>query len=229
MRRGGALGHRVVEPEHHEATVAEQRVQGVGEGIGEGRLRPIGGRQPGEDGTLEFAVGRAGSQLLEGRRHGVPAQLPPQRQLRRLGGALAQEDSRRFPAAVQEPRVVRFGEVVVVAGDPEHRNDRHAALLLEPAGQRDRGEGLVDRVERAREQTGLLARGDAQDLARGEAVAARSRQARGDDFVRHAPGCPGRGGGRRWTRQRRSHDPRDHGRSPTRIARAESAVRGRPS
>jgi len=199
----------VVSPQHHQAVWSEQRVQGLREGVGERCIGPVGRPKPAEHVGLELRLRRRRAQPLKGRLDLHAATLARQGQERRFRGALAQPQLRQVPLTVHDPRVVRLGEVVIVARDPEDRNDGHTTLTLEPAGERDRRKRLVDRVQGTREQPRLLTGGDGEDGSLGETLAARSRQRRRDhrgrDPARRNP--PLRHHERR---EQRRDDPRYH-------------------
>ena len=124
--------------------------------------------------------------------------------------------------------MIGLGEVVIVPGNPEHGNHRHTAVALQALRQCDGGERLVDRVQGAGEQPGLLPGGDAQHFTGGEPLAPRAGKTGGEDVRSDAPRLAG-GRPRRRRADRGGDDAGNHERAPTRIARGASVVSGRPS
>ena len=62
-------------------------------------------------------------------------------------------------------QMIDFREIMVVSGDPEHRNHRAPNAFLCHLSQRYSGKSLVDCIQWAREKTGLLPGRDAECLA----------------------------------------------------------------
>ena len=52
-------------------------------------------------------------------------------------------DTGQTPLAIREVYVVGLGDIVVLGGQPEQRDDRAAHLLLEAGGEADSRERLV--------------------------------------------------------------------------------------
>jgi hypothetical protein len=77
--------------------------------------------------------------------------------------------------------VAGLREVVIVAGDPEERDNRATPLLFQHRGQRGGRQGLVNGVERPGEQRRLLSRSHHQDAGRLEPTAERLVTRRGHD------------------------------------------------
>ena len=123
---------------HREPALREQAVQRPCARVGEIRVGRIGRLEPFEHGRLEFRVRKSGSERVE-RRAGILATgLAEERQLWCVVRPFAQHDVHDFAVAAQNLGMIRFGKVVVVAGHPEHRHHRDAALPLELSCDRDR-------------------------------------------------------------------------------------------
>ena len=118
-------------------------------GVGEIRIRAVAGRKPLPHFRLALGIGQRSIEGGEGGLDVAAELLAKQRQLRGLMRPLAQHNVDYFPVLSQNRRVVGLGEIVIVARHPENRHDRQTPLRLEPARQRDRGEGFVNRVQRA--------------------------------------------------------------------------------
>ena len=61
---------------------------------------------------------------------------------------------------VEDRRAPHLVPVVVIGGDPEQGDDGCSERPLEPGGERDGGEGLVEDVEGSEEEDGLVPRRD---------------------------------------------------------------------
>ena len=98
--------------------------------------RTIVSFEPGQRGVPEFRRRQAGRERLERGAHTVAQQLAVHRRQGRVGRPRRQR--RPGHGAVRpDPRgVARLREVVVVAGEPEHRHHRPAPALLEHPGER---------------------------------------------------------------------------------------------
>src|SRR5438067_2647389 len=177
------------------------------EGVGERGFRTIPPPQPFEHASLEFGVGRALLDLPQRVGDLRATRLARQRQHRSLGRALAQRYLSGLAVLVEEPGVIRLGEVVVVPRDPEHGDHRRAPLARDPPGERHRREGLIDGVQRTSEEPRLLAGRDDEYLTRGELIAPRPREGRRDHVGFHAPWHERRRRQREWS-DRRRHDAR---------------------
>ena len=177
----------MVRTQHHQPPGPEQRVQCAGERVRQRGLGAVPSLEPLDHAGLEFGLGRAVLELGQRRDDLLTTGLPCDGDERRLGRPLAQYDLDQLTPGVQEPGVIRLGEIVVVPRDPEHRHDGHPPLPLEAARQRDRRQGLVDGVERPGEEPGLLAGREDQDVARREPIARRPRKRGRNHVRRYAP------------------------------------------
>jgi hypothetical protein len=126
----------------------------------------------------------------------------------------------------------RLHKVVIIACDPEHRNDGSLPLPFKYAGAGGRGERLVNRVERPGEQSGLLAGGDGHCSRLCQAVQRRRSWREGVD------GGGGQVPGESMLSWRREilnwsewsgHDPEGHQLCPTRMVRGAPGVSGEAS
>ena len=162
-------------------------MQRRGERIGERGFRAVRALQPVQHRRLELGLGRAVPEPGERGGDLGASNLPSEWNEWRVGGARAQHDLLGIARGVQEPRVVAFREVVVVARDPEHGNHGHLARPFEPPCQGDRRQRLVDRVEGTGEETWLLAGRDDEHLTRRQPLATRPGRGGGDHAGVHAP------------------------------------------
>ena len=196
---GSPFRGAVVRPKDSEpfSASAEQPIQRFGPSVGQVHLWPVARRQPLPNVGLALRIGQRGIQCVERRADIRSQRLAKQRQLRRVVRALAQSDLDRLAVPPQYPGVVGFREIVIISRDPEHGDDRDAALPLDPIRQCDRRQRLVHGVQRACEQSRLLPGRNGQHFAVGEPVSARSREHRGERIRVDAAGCAGRKRSRR--------------------------------
>src|SRR5205814_1946111 len=184
-----------------------------------GRSSTLGERRSGASTATRSSCARVKRSPLRrvtperGRRGGAPRTTGPARDRdeRRTRRTLAQHDLHEVTAGVQEPGVVRLGEVVVAPPPPEPRYDGHPPLPLEAARQRDGRQRLIDGVEWPGEEPRLLAGRDDQHVARREPIARRPPAGeRGGDHVRRHPPRREPRRGERERCDRRCHYPRNH-------------------
>ncbi len=110
-------------------------------------------------------------ELIEGS-FDVPSQLDPlHRRPRTLRvGRPGHADAHQFILDVHQLCVVHLFPVVVLGSHGEQRHDRNAQPLFELLGEPERGERLVQGVQGADEQAGLLAGGHENAAALDDAV-----------------------------------------------------------
>ena len=81
----------------------------------------------------------------------------------------------RLHRAVSHDDPANFLEIMVVGRDPEDRHDRAAGGGLQIPRERDRGDGLVQGIERPAEEPGLLPRHDHHRIRTPESIQAPTR------------------------------------------------------
>ena len=186
-------------PKDGQTAASEQLLQRLGTGVREICVGSIASLEPVPHIRLAFGIGERGIQSLERRADLGTQQLPKQRQLWCLMRPLAQHDLDQLSITPQHRGVVGLSEIVIVSGDPEHRHHRDSAFSLDPLRQGHRRQGLVNRVERSREERGLLPGRDRQDFPGGETLATGPRQDRGEYVGMHTAWLAG---GQRCRRHR---------------------------
>ncbi len=220
---------RAIETKHTEGS--EKFGKGGAAGRREGRLGPEVCPQPLEHLGVPFEGGEVRGQRGQRRFNSGAERLAGHRPKRGLGRSIRQ--GLDVEGAVRaEPRgVIGLGEVVVVSRDPEERD--HGAMP--PSGQHlgERGgrQRLVDRVERPREERGLLPCSDDEHAGLGEARAQRGLPGARDDGGQERGVEPARQGRRPGGArgEGRRDDAHQEVRRESMMARAAPATRGPPS
>ena len=69
---------------------------------------------------------------------------------------------------IQEDDMIDLGQIVIVRGQPKDRHEASEASPVEVVGEFDRGQGLIDRVERPGKQSDLLSGDDGASLLLGD-------------------------------------------------------------
>ena len=126
------------------------------------RLRLVVALQPVERGLAELGIREVGRESVERRPHVRPERLPVHRGQRSLRRPRWERRSHHGSIGADPGGLTRFGVVVVVTGQPEHRHHGPRPLPLEYPRQPRGGERLVNRVQGAGKKPGLLPGGDGQ-------------------------------------------------------------------
>ena len=105
------------------------------------------------------------------------------------GGIAGPRRQRRMTDAAigrRPRRAIGLRRIVIISGEPEHRQHRALPLRLQVPGERHHRECLVDRVERAGEEAWLLTRGHHDGIGREEGCASIGHAGRHDDRLEQA-------------------------------------------
>ncbi len=142
-----------------------ERPEEVGHGAGERRCEVVFGAivpfEPRQHPGTELGFRRVGHQRGHDRGDLGTQRLPIERSQGIVRVPRPQLHAVDLVVQPEEVQMVGFGEVMVVAGHPEHRDDRSFNRGLEGLGEGDRRERLVDREQRTGEESRLLTGGDA--------------------------------------------------------------------
>ena len=106
--------------------------------------------------SLNSEAGRSCAESAERRLESGTERLAIQRRQRGLGRPRRQRPVTTLPSGREPGGLARLGEIVIVRRRPEHRDDRPPPPPLEDPRERRGRERLVDGVERAGEEPGLL-------------------------------------------------------------------------
>ena len=131
-----------------------------------------------DGGVAVFRIGQGIGELLEQRRDFGSKQAVA-RGTAVIGVVGTQFKSQGVPVRRTDVDMVDFGVVVIVGGHPENRHGPHAGFFRHPFRQLDGRYGLVNRIERTGEESGLLSRGDHEGI-----IADQGTGVFEDDFVR---------------------------------------------
>jgi hypothetical protein len=223
--------------EYQESTGPEEIGEGAGEGRGIVPIRAVVTADPLQDVGSELGVRGRLLEALDSRPDFRPEVLLVQRP--EGGGVIAvpQPNLVHFIGEIHDVNVVGFGEVVIVAGNPEHWSNGAVETLRQTSRQGDRGERLVEREEGAQEQSGLLTCSDAESTTRKQALEvvlggsclhheglAERRVERDLPRFHETVDVPGR-----WTCERRGLETKGHVRCAKKMARGAVSEIGAPS